>query len=216
VLAWLAMRATEAGDIRAAFLWLATTMAIDAVDGSLARRVRVKQRLPFIDGTKLDDIVDYLTFVFVPAWMVARLGLVPTSWAVPVAAAVLLSSAYGFSQTHAKTSDHFFTGFPSYWNIVVLYLVELGLPLPLNGILLLALAVLVFVPIRYVYPSRTPTLRGLTLALAIVWGAMCLLMIARMPARSPWLAWSSLFFPAYYTVLSIVLSRRRQQPALTA
>lgn len=216
MLAWLAMRATEAGDIRAAFLCLAATIAIDAVDGSLARLVRVKQRLPFVDGTKLDDIVDYLTFVFVPAWMVARLGLVPPSWAVPVAAAVLLSSAYGFSQTHAKTSDHFFTGFPSYWNIVVLYLVELGLPLPVNGILLLALAVLVFVPIRYVYPSRTPTLRPLTLLLAIAWGTMCLLMIARMPGRSPWLAWSSLFFPAYYMVLSIVLSRRRQQATLTA
>jgi phosphatidylcholine synthase len=216
VLAWLAIRATEAGDIRAAFFWLATTTAIDAVDGWLARRARVRQRLPFIDGTRLDDIVDYLTFVFVPAWMVARLGLVPLSWTLPIVAAVLLSSAYGFSQTQAKTSDHYFTGFPSYWNIVVLYLVELGLAPQMNGILLVVLAVLVFVPIRYVYPSRTPTLRPVTLALGIAWGAMCVLMVARMPGRSPWLAWSSLFFPAYYAVLSLVLNRRRPQPAVTA
>jgi phosphatidylcholine synthase len=215
VLAWLAMRATETGNIRAAFLWLAATTAIDAVDGWLARRVRIKQRLPFIDGTRLDDIVDYVTFVFVPAWMVARLGVVPGSWTLPVAAAMLLSSAYGFSQTQAKTSDHFFTGFPSYWNIVVLYLVQLGLPQAANAILLLALAVLVFVPIRYVYPSRTPTLRPVTVALAIAWGAMCVLMIARMPGRSPGLAWSSLFFPAYYAALSLVLSRRRHEPAVT-
>jgi phosphatidylcholine synthase len=216
VIAWLAVRATEAGDLRAAFLWLATTTAIDAIDGWLARRVRIKQRLPFIDGARLDDVVDYVTFVFVPAWMIGRLGLVPLSWTLPVVAAVLLSSAYGFSQTQAKTSDHFFTGFPSYWNIVVLYLVVLGMAAAVNAVLVLALAALVFVPIRYVYPSRTPTLRPLTVALGLVWGAACLLMIARMPGRSPWLAWSSLSFPAYYVVLSLVLNRRRQERAITA
>jgi phosphatidylcholine synthase len=214
VLAWLAIRATEAGDLRTAFACLAATTVIDSVDGWLARRLRVKERVPRIDGARLDDIVDYLTFVFVPAWMLARLGLVPGSWTLPVAAAVLLSSAYGFSQTQAKTSDHFFTGFPSYWNIVVLYLVALGLPAWLNGVLVLALAVLVFVPVRYVYPSRTMTLRPLTLALAIAWGAMCLLVIARMPDRSPGLAWASLMFPVYYAALSLVLTRRRREAAV--
>ena len=82
---------------------------------------------------RLDDIVDYLTFVFVPAFMVGWWHLVPPAWSAAVIAAMLLSSAYGFSQTQAKTSDCFFTGFPSYWSIVVLYLYALRLPAPVNG-----------------------------------------------------------------------------------
>lgn len=210
VFAFLALRATVSGDLREAFAWLALTTAIDAVDGALARAARVKERMPGLDGARLDDIVDYLTFVFVPAWMVAAFGLVPVGWTVPVAAAVLLSSAYGFSQTDAKSSDHFFTGFPSYWNIVVLYLVALGLAPAANAAVLLVLAVLVFVPIAYVYPSRTPTLRGLTVALGLLWGLATLAIIWQLPTPSPWLVYGSLVYVAYYVVLSLALHARRK------
>ena len=84
----------------------------------------------------------------------------PDAWALPVGSAMLLSSAFGFNRDDAKTADHFFTGFPSYWNIVVLYLFVLGLPPSSTRLILLALAVLVFVPIRYVYPSRTADAAG--------------------------------------------------------
>src|SRR4029079_7616768 len=103
-------------------VWLFLQVAVDATDGLLARRLRVYERTPGVNGAKLDDIVDYLCYVFVPALMVWRAPLVPADWVVPVAAAMLLSSAYGFNRGDAKTSDHFFTGFPSYWNIVVFYL----------------------------------------------------------------------------------------------
>ena len=209
VLAFLALRATVAGDLREAFAWLAVTTAIDAVDGALARAVRVKERTPGLDGARLDDIVDYLTFVFVPAWMVAAFHLVPAGWAVPVVAAMLLSSAYGFSQTAAKSDDHFFTGFPSYWNIVVLYLVATGLPAAANAAVLLTLAGLVFVPIAYVYPSRTPTLRSLTVGLGIVWAAATLAIIWQLPAPSTWLVYGSLAYVLSYVVLSLVLHARR-------
>src|SRR5678816_465256 len=122
VLALLATIAIFEYRFRDAFFWLAATIVVDSSDGVLARAVRVRECLPWFNGAKLDDIVDYLTYVFVPALFVWRSLLVPAAWTIPVASAMLLSSAYGFNREDAKTSDHFFTGFPSYWNIVVFYL----------------------------------------------------------------------------------------------
>jgi phosphatidylcholine synthase len=209
VMAWLALQAVVAADLRRAFYWLAAAMVVDAVDGLAARAVRVKERLPHVDGSRLDDLVDFVTFVFVPAWMVTAPGVVPPGWAPFVAAAILLSSAYGFSRTNAKTADHYFTGFPSYWNVVLLYLVAWRVPPSAGAALLLGLAVMVFVPIAYVYPSRTTVLQPLTLALGAVWGVVCLALIAQLPAPATPLLWLSLVFPAYYTILSIALTWRR-------
>ena len=139
-----------------------------------------------------------------------RALLVPDAWALPVACAMLLSSAYGFNRDDAKTADHFFTGFPSYWNIVVFYLYLAGFPPTVNAAILLALAVLVFVPIRYVYPSRTPVWRPLTIVLGAVWGVLMMVMLWQFPAVSRPLFWASLVFPAYYIVLSLVLHFRRR------
>lgn len=209
VLAFLALVAIDERDHRAAFLWLALAVIVDASDGWLARRFRVRERLPRFNGARLDDIVDYLTFVFVPLFLVDRAGLLPAVIGPIVIAAALLASAYGFSQEDAKTTDHFFTGFPSYWNIVALYLVALDLRPVVNAAVIAVLAVLVFVPIGYVYPSRTPALRGLTIALGLIWGLAMLVVIWQLPAPSPPLLHGSLLFPAYYAVLSLVLHRRR-------
>jgi phosphatidylcholine synthase len=205
VLALLATRAVFDYRFRDAFFWLAAALVIDCSDGLLARAADVKGRLPWFNGAKLDDIVDYLTYVFVPAVFIWRSLLVPDTWAVPVASAVLLSSAYGFNQDAAKTSDHFFTGFPSYWNIVVFYLFVMRGPQMVNAIVLLALAVMVFVPIRYLYPSRTPHWRAATVVLGIAWGMTLLVMVWQLPVVSPVLLWGSLIFPIYYVVLSFVV-----------
>jgi phosphatidylcholine synthase len=195
--------------LRDAFLWLAVTIFIDSTDGVMARAVRVSERLPWFNGAKLDDIVDYLTYVFVPAVFVWRALLVQEAWTIPVASAILLSSAYGFNREDAKTSDHFFTGFPSYWNLVVFYLFVLHSSQAFNTIVLLALAVLVFVPIRYVYPSRTPAWRGVTLGLGALWGMTLLVMAWQLPAVSRVLLWASFVFPAYYVLLSLAVGWRR-------
>ena len=211
LLGFLAVTATASGDYRSAFLWMAVATAIDSADGALARAARVKDRLPGFDGARLDDIVDYLTFVFAPAYLVFHARLAPEGLRLVVAAAMLLSSAYGFSQAIAKTSDHFFTGFPSYWNIVAFYLVALA-PSPwLGAAVVIGLAVLVFIPIVYVYPSRTPTLRGLTIALGLAWAACMLAMIWLYPAIPRPVLYLSLGFPAYYLVLSFVLDARRRR-----
>ena len=127
-----------------------------------------------------------------------------------VVTAVILSSAYGFNRTDAKTDDHFFTGFPSYWNIVVFYLYLAGFSETVNAVILLLLSMLVFVPIRYVYPSRTTALSAVTIALGIVWGAMMLVLLAQMPDVSRTLFWGSLTFPAYYVALSLALEWKRR------
>ncbi len=209
VLAFLATLAVFEYRFRDCFFWLAAALVIDSTDGLLARAAHVLQRLPWFNGAKLDDIVDYLTYVFVPALIVWRALLVPAAWALPVAGAMMLSSAYGFSRDDAKTRDHFFTGFPSYWNIVVFYLYVLQGPPIMNAIVLIVLAVLVFVPIRYVYPSRTPTWRGATVALGIAWGVALLVMLWQLPAVSTPLLWASLLFPGYYVVLSLLIGLRR-------
>ena len=215
VLAFLATIAVIEGDYRSAFLYLWLQVAVDATDGWLARRAKVSERLPGFSGKTLDDLVDFLTFVFVPALAVWRGGIVPGGWATPVGSAMLLSSGFGFSRVNAKTADHFFIGFPSYWNIVVLYLFVLGMPPWLNALVLGACCALVFVPIRYVYPSRTTVLPVLTNALGAAWAAAVLAFLWRYPDGSRELAIASLAYPIYYIALSLFLQFRRM-PAPTA
>ena len=205
--------AVHTGDYRTALFWLATATVIDATDGVLARALRVKECLPWFDGAKLDDIVDYLTYVFVPVFLIVRAGLVPPALSMWIGGAVLIASGYGFSRADAKvaTTDYFFTGFPSYWNIAALYLYVWGFSPFTNAAILALLVVLVFVPTRYVYPSRTNTWRVATNLLAATW-AMCLfMMIWRLPAvDGPWMS-LSLVFPIYYLALSARLSAAERQ-----
>jgi phosphatidylcholine synthase len=207
--AFLSLNFTIQNRYREAFICLAVSVAIDASDGVLARRLEVSARLPWFNGDSLDHIVDYLTYVFVPAFIAWHAPLVPGGWGIAVPFAMLLSSLYGFNREDAKTPDHFFTGFPSYWNIVVFYLYLAAWPPVANAALLTVLALLVFVPIRYVYPSRTPALRTLTIALGILWGLLMIVMLWRMPAVPRVMFWLSLIFPAYYLALSLVLHHRR-------
>jgi phosphatidylcholine synthase len=209
VAAFAAALAVFDGRYRAAFMLMAAATAIDASDGALARLARVKEVTPGFDGARLDDIVDYLTFVFVPILLLFRAGDLPSHWGGIVAAAVLLSSAYGFSASDAKTEDHFFTGFPSYWNIAAVYLHAGHFPPAVNALILLALSGMVFVRIGYVYPSRTPVLRGLTLALCALWALTIVAIILMLPDVPGTLLIASLFFPVYYTVLSLTLHARR-------
>jgi phosphatidylcholine synthase len=190
---------------------LFTATLVDATDGMLARRARVREVLPEIDGARIDDIVDYMTFVLVPLLLLDASHGLPQGAAIPVAAVVLLSSMYGFVAPDAKSSDHYFTGFPSYWNIVVLYLLLFGVPPIANAAILLALSALVFVRIGYVYPSRTPVLMRTTLALGGLWTIVIGAIIWMWPSPPRALALASLAFPAYYLVLSLALHFRRDR-----
>jgi len=205
----LAILASERGEAARAMGWMAYTVAIDSIDGTLARAVGVKRVLPWFDGTRLDDLVDYFTYVIVPALFLLHLGLLPARAAVPVALCPVLASAYGFCRTDAKTPDHYFTGFPSYWNIVAFYLYTLGWPRAVNAALVVLFSAAVFVPIRYVYPSRTATLRWLTVVLGVGWGTAVLWALAHLATVPRTLIVASLAFPAYYLGLSLALHGRR-------
>ncbi len=189
---------------------MSLAVVVDATDGTLARLARVKEIIPWFDGDRLEDIVDYLNYVLVPCVFMIRADLLPQGDALWLVALPLLASAYGFCQRAAKTSDHFFLGFPSYWNIVAFYFYVMKTPLWINAFLLLIFSALVFVPIRYLYPSRSPILRGLTVSLGVLWGIMVLTIIYRLPHFSLYLVYASLLFPAYYLCISLWLEIRRR------
>jgi phosphatidylcholine synthase len=206
VIAFFATILTFDAAYRHVFLLLVLATAVDATDGFLARAARVKQRLPKIDGALMDNLIDYLTYAFIPALVVWHANL--AAWPHAVCAAMLVSSLYGFSHADAKVergSDHFFTGFPSYWNIVVVYLYIAQLSPVVNAIVLLTFVVLVFVPIRYLYPSRTSTLQRPTMVLGTIWAIVFAWMVWRLPATDgPWML-LSLVYPVYYIALSVWL-----------
>jgi len=203
--AW-AVFATFAGDFRLAWLLIAVTVLIDATDGALARAVRVWDVLPSVDGRRLDDIVDYFGWVIVPAILLVQADLLP-AWMV---APPLLASGYGFAQAQAKTDDDYFLGFPSYWSLIGFYLYVFQTPHWFNIGLILLLSVLVFVPIRFPYPTKTRPFRPLTLACGGLWGVMMLVLLFTLPRPPMWVAWASLVFVAYYLGLTYWLWWRRR------
>ena len=209
LLALLGLLAVVRGDARAAFLWMIAATVVDSTDGVFARLADVRTYAPGLDGARLDDIIDYLTFVFLPAFLVYHFRMVPDGLGLPVVAAMLLSSTFGFAATDAKTSDHFFTGFPSYWNIVVLYLFALHTTPVTNAVVLLGFAALVFVRVGYIYPSRTPTWRRTTIAFGVAWAVAVTAIVWMLPAAPRPVVIASLAFPVYYVVLSWLLQRRR-------
>lgn len=197
-------------------LLLAATVLIDATDGPLARRFHVKTRAPRIDGRTIDDILDYLTYTFLPLLLIWRMGWVPgrrleaLAWVVPAAVA----SLFGFANTAAKDEqDGFFLGFPSYWNVVALYAGLWGSSQAgrwANAALLLVLAALTLAPVRFLYPNLAPRpWRATLLAGAVLWLLLLLALLPTYPRNEAWLVALSLIYPLWYTLLSLHLARRR-------
>lgn len=190
-----------------AFMWMAIAAFVDAVDGTLARQFGVKGVLPEFDGALLDNIIDYQTYVVIPALFVYKANLLSETMAIIIASIIVLSSAYQFCQSDAKTDDHFFKGFPSYWNVVVFYLFMLGTSQTINLIVLVVCGLLVFVPFKYIYPSRMTRFQKLTLMLSIIWGVMVIIPLVQYPDFQPWLIWASLLYIAYYIGISGYLTK---------
>jgi len=189
-------------------LWLfLVAMVIDGTDGMLARRFKVKAVLPGFDGALLDNIVDYMTYALAPMALLWANGYLPDGAAGGVVASIpLLASTYQFCRTDAKTDDHFFLGFPSYWNIVAFYVVVWELSTVATTLLLLVLAVLVFVPIKYLYPSRTEKLWYSNMTLATLWLALWAAITAQLPDAPAVLVGLSLVYVVYYVVVSLWLT----------
>lgn len=172
----LAMERAFARDFPAMFGWLALAFLIDGVDGTLARRARVKEHAPHIDGDLLDAVVDYLTYVATPLAAIWQGGLMPAGLAIPAVAFAAAGSAVYFADKRMKTADYWFRGFPALWNVVALYLFVF--PMPAAGVfaVLVALTLAMFSPVVFVHPMRVVRLRLVTQAVMAAWfGAAALL-----------------------------------------
>ena len=188
---------------------MAVATAIDSSDGLLARLLEVRRRIPHFDGALLDNIVDYLTYVLAPVFLMLRAGMLePGRGGYLVGGQRDAGQRLRLLPDPSQDRDHYFLGFPSYWNLVAFYLYCLELGALVNTIIVAVFAVLVFVPIKYIYPNRTGPLRPVTLTLAIAWGIITLAMLPALPRHNPVLLYASLSFIAYYLVASFILHAR--------
>ncbi len=209
VLALLMVHFSYQGEVRTVLWLFLVAMVIDGSDGMVARRLRVKERVPELDGALLDNIVDYLTYVLAPMVLLWANGYLPDgAWGGVVASLPVVASCYQFCRVDAKTDDHFFLGFPSYWNVVAFYVVVLELGVTATTVVLMVLAVLVFVPIKYVYPSRTETFWWANMVGATAWLVVFGVMVALWPNVPLWLTLLSIAYPAYYLAESLWLTFR--------
>ncbi len=207
VLALLMVHLAYQGRVEAVLWLFLVAMVVDGTDGFLARHLKVKTVVPGFDGALLDNIVDYLTYAFAPMVLLWANGYLPTGALGGVCAAVpLLASCYQFCRSDAKTDDHFFLGFPSYWNVLAFYVVVLELSTTSTAVLLGVFAVLVFVPVKYVYPSRTATLWTLNMTLATLWLVAFAAITFQLPDPNPLLVAGSLGYLAYYAGVSFWLT----------
>jgi phosphatidylcholine synthase len=201
---------------RMAITWIIVAMFVDGFDGMLARWFQVKEYAGGIDGGLMDNIIDYLNYVVVAALILIKApDLLPAGFELAAAASILLTSAYQFSQVDAKSDEQsfFFKGFPSVWNFLVIYLMLLGLNPWVNLGLVVICNILVFVPVKYIYPSRNKRLRRLTLGLTYLYGAIGVWALLQYPSVPQWVVWISLIYVAYYVLLSFFPKIGQVNPA---
>ena len=207
VLALLMVHFSYQGEVETVLWLFLAAMFIDGTDGMLARRLQVKDRVPELDGALLDNIVDYLTYVLAPVLLLWANGYLPDgAWGAVVASLPVVASCYQFCRSDAKTDDYFFLGFPSYWNVVAFYAIVASFDIGLTTLVILVCTVLVFVPVKYLYPSRTEKLWYLNMALSVLWMAVYAVIVALMPDQPTWLIVLSLIYPVYYVGVSLWLT----------
>lgn len=207
----LSLYAVHQKNMFLAFVYIAITIIIDAIDGTFARIVDVK-RHSNIDGALLDNIIDFLTFVIVPCFMIMTTNIIHDQLKLYSVIIIILASCYQFTQPEAKTSDHFFKGFPSYWSIVVFYLYYWQTSYITNVTIITICGILTFVPIKYIYPSRltyvskSHIIRNLIFLLTLIWGAATLGLLFTYPNKMPILNMISIGYIIVYFLYSLFLT----------
>ncbi|WP_262485232.1 CDP-alcohol phosphatidyltransferase family protein [Corynebacterium poyangense] len=187
--ATLAMFALIDGQIRMMWLWLGISLIVDGVDGSLARKCRVKEIIPWFNGSIVDHVVDFLTWTAIPAFFIAlHLPLGPRPIAIAFAVLILISSCFCYANELAKSTDHYFVGFPAAWNIVAVLLWVWQAPMAVCIISIILLSILTLVPLHYTHPFRVKRSRSLNIALTFIWIATTGVLITLTPPQPPLLA----------------------------
>jgi phosphatidylcholine synthase len=181
VLGFLAIISIFDNDLVGAFLWLGLALLIDGIDGTIARKIGVTDKTPNIDGSTLDNVIDYLNYVIIPSLMVYWFQLVPLGWEIIIPAGMFLVSLYTFANLNMKTSDYYFSGFPAVWNIAVLYFYILETNEWLNLSVIIFFYILTFIPIKFIHPLRVKKLRHITIFATILWSATTLKLVTTDP-----------------------------------
>lgn len=181
--------AVQEGRYTAVFAWLALAFFIDGIDGTFARMVDVKRRLPRFSGDKLDQVVDYVTYVFVPVLALLNSKTLSGSWGVLLASGILMSSLYHFCDAANKSDDNCFVGFPAIWNIVAFYLFAVPVPVWVGSALILLCIALTFVPLRWLHPVRVQRLMGVNVVATVVWSIAAAATLWNGFPAPAWAAW---------------------------
>ena len=171
----------------AMFLWLGAALVVDTLDGPLARYFKVADALPRWSGETLDLVVDFVTYVFVPAYAIAMSGLLPGALAAPAGIVIVITGAIYFADRNMKTADNYFRGFPALWNLAAFYLLLLK-PAPwITAGAVIVLAALTFIPFPFIHPLRVARFRNFNIALLIVWALLAIATLARGMSPGPWI-----------------------------
>ena len=181
VLGFLSIISILNNDLVGAFLWLGLALLIDGIDGTIARKIDVTNKTPNIDGSTLDNVIDYLNYVIIPALMIYWFQFVPIGWEIIIPSGMFLVSLYTFANLNMKTSDFYFSGFPAVWNIVVLYFYILGTNEWINLFVIIFFYVLTFIPIKFIHPLRVKKLRNISIFATILWSATTLKLVTTNP-----------------------------------
>lgn len=178
-LAFLSLVAASEERWTAMFWWLGLALLVDGIDGPIARKLEVKEVLPTWSGELLDNIIDYVTYVIIPAFALYQRGFMGEGLSFLSAAIIVVSSAIYYADTGMKTKENFFKGFPVVWNMVVftLYVIEPGPWVAFATVLICG--ILTFVPINFLHPVRVERLRPINLGVTIAWCAFGMLALAQ-------------------------------------
>jgi len=205
VTALMALLAIAEKDWERLYLWLGLAFIIDGVDGTFARWVRVTERLPRFSGERLDLIIDYLTYVFIPAYALLAAGYLTGPIGLGMACAILLSSLFHFVDTDSKAEDYSFVGFPAVWNIIAFYIFVFQLTPSAVHALIGLCVVLTFVPMKWVHPFRVKRWRGLVIVLCTAWSVAALAAtLGGLANVAPWAAGVLLAVAAAVVIMSVV------------
>jgi phosphatidylcholine synthase len=206
--ALLALLAAGRGDFVAMFWWLGAALFIDGVDGTLARRAGVARIAPRWSGDILDFVVDFTTYVFVPAYALAVGGLLPDEAALPLSLAIVITGALYFADREMKTPDNYFRGFPALWNAVAFHLFLLK-PQPwLCALAVALLLALTFAPIRFVHPMRVSRLQPLTIGVVVLWAVLSMAALLARLGPPPAVAWAATVCALYLVTIGALAPRR--------
>jgi phosphatidylcholine synthase len=206
----LALIAAVRGDWPWMFWWLGAALAVDGIDGIFARRFRVAELLPRWSGDGLDFVVDFVTYVFVPAYAIAAGGLLPQFVSVPLGALIVTTGALYFADRNMKMDGNYFRGFPVLWNAAAFYLFLLR-PSPwIAAAAVTALLVLTFLPFRFIHPVRVASGRQVNIALLVLWSILAAMALGDGLSPRPWVSAALCAIGLYFVAAGLLRSRNSE------